>query len=94
MNETSKTIKVNPNGEAIANVLREHKGEVLAFAEIAKLANIEPKTGYLTAAKKLAKIEKVVDGVTVKVETKMVYPSGLEIVSTKETTIDGYTLAE
>ena len=50
----SKTI--NPNGLAIVETLTAHKGETLAFAEIASLAGIEAKTGYLTSAKKIATI--------------------------------------
>lgn len=93
----SKTI--NPNGLAIVNVLADRKGEVLAFAEIASLANIEAKTGYLTSAKKIAsdrkmKIEKVEGGVKVKVHTATAYPSGLQAEADREVEMDGYRLVD
>ena len=90
---------VNANGLAILNTLKAHKGEVLAFAEIANLAGIEAKTGYLTSAKKLASAEKlaiikVENGVKVSVKTVTVYASGLEVEKTKEVEMDGYKLAD
>lgn len=95
--ETSK--QLNPNGLAIVTALSERKGEILAFAEIANLAGIEPKTGYLTSAKKIAsdrklKIEKVEGGVKVKVKTLTAYPNGLTLETEKETQLDGYRLID
>ena len=84
----------NANGLAIVTVLKAHKGEVLAYAEICALANIEAKTGYLTAAKKLAKIEKVENGVTVTIKTVTTYATGLTVEKEKTATVDGYTIAE
>ena len=46
--------QINPNGLAIVETLTAHKGETLAFAEIANLAKVDAKTGYLTSAKKIA----------------------------------------
>ena len=98
MNEqTSK--KLNPNGAAIVDTLADRKGEILAFAEIAHLAGIEAKTGYLTAAKKIAadrkmQIEKVKDGVKVKVKTITTYPNGYTAEAEKEITLDGYRLID
>lgn len=91
----SKTI--NPNGLAIVEVLVAHKDEVLAYAEIAHLGNIEPKTGYLTSAKSIAsdrhmKIEKVKDGATAKVKTITTYPNGLVVEAEKDVTLDGYRI--
>lgn len=93
----SKTI--NPNGLAIVNVLADRKGEVLAFAEIANLANIEAKTGYLTSAKKIAsdrkmKIEKVEGGVKAKVHTITEYPSGLKVEADRDIEMDGYRIID
>jgi len=93
----SKTI--NPNGLAIVETLTAHKGETLAFAEIANLAKVEPKTGYLTSAKKIAverkmRIEKVENGVTAKVKTVTTYPNGLTVEAEKEITLDGYRLVD
>lgn len=90
---------INPNGLAILNTLKNANGATLAFAEIAHLAGIEAKTGYLTAAKKLAKAEKlaivkVEDGVTVTVKTETVYPTGHVAVAEKAITIDGYKLVD
>ena len=90
--------KINPNGLAIFNALQENKDKVLAFAEIAHLAGIDAKTGYLTSAKKIAKekgfeIIKVEDGVQVSIMTETTYPSGLTIKAEKVATIDGYKLA-
>lgn len=95
--ETSK--QLNPNGLAIFNTLSEHKGEILAFAEIAKLAGIEPKTGFLTAAKKIAadrkmKIEKVEGGVKIKIKTIATYQHGLITEAEKESQLDGYRLID
>ena len=92
---TSK--QINPNGLAIVEALNAHKGEVLAFAEIASLAKVDAKTGYLTSAKKIAserkmRIEKVEDGVTAKVHATTVYPSGLTLEAEKEITLDGYRI--
>lgn len=89
--------KLNPNGLAIFNTLKANEGKTLAFAEIAALANIEPKTGYLTAAKKIAlangyEIVKVEDGVTATVATETAYPNGLIVKAEKTVTLDGYTL--
>lgn len=98
MNEnTSK--KLNPNGAAIIKVLADRKGEILAFAEIAHLAGIEAKTGFLTAAKKIAadrkmKLEKVEDGVKVKSKTITTYPNGYTAEAEKEITLDGYRLTD
>lgn len=95
--ETSKP--VNPNGLKIVETLADRKGEVLAFAEIASLAGIEPKTGYLTAAKKIAadrkmKIEKVENGVIAKAHTVTSYPSGLEVEADREIKLDGYRIVD
>ena len=98
MNEkTSK--QINPNGLAIVNALADRKGEVFAFAEIASMANIEPKTGYLTSAKKIASdrnmtLQKVIDGVTVKIKTATTYPNGLTVEAEKEVALDGYRLID
>ena len=88
---------VNANGLAILNTLKAHKGEILAFAEIANLAGIEAKTGFLTSAKKLASAEKLAivkreNAVKVAVKTVTVYNSGLEIEKVKEVEMDGYEL--
>ena len=98
MNETSKT-KINPNGEAIIRALSEHKGEIFAFAEIAHMAGIEAKTGFLTSAKKLAsankmELEMVKDGAKAKVHTITEYPNGLKVEADKEVTLNGYRLID
>ena len=89
---------INPNGLAIFNTLKDNQGKVLAFAEIAALAKVDAKTGYLTSAKKIAAdngfaIVKVEDGVQVAIATETVYPSGLALKTEKVATLDGYTLA-
>ena len=94
---TSK--QINPNGLAIVETLIAHKGEILAFAEIANLAKVDAKTGYLTSAKKIAaerkmRIEKVEDGVTAKVKTVTAYPNGLTVETEKEITLDGYRITD
>lgn len=91
--------QLNPNGLAIVKTLAAHKGETLAFAEIAHLAGIEAKTGYLTSAKKIAsdrkmKIEKVDSGVKAKTHTATTYPSGLIVEADREIEIDGYRLVD
>lgn len=93
----SKT--VNPNGLAIVETLLAHEGEVRAFAEIAHEAHIEPRTGFLTSAKKIAEtrgysIEKVVDGVEVTVKTVSTYPNGFVAESEKTVTLDGYRIVK
>lgn len=96
---SEKTEKINPNGKAIYDVLCAHEGECLAFAEIAHLANVEPKTGYLTSAKKLAakdgkEIKKVEKGVKALQKTITTYPSGFEPKATsREVEMAGYLLA-
>ena len=97
MKETSK--KINPNGLAIVETLTARKGETLAFAEIAHFASIEPKTGYLTSAKKIAterklRIEKVEDGIKAKAKTVTTYPNGLTVEAEKEITLDGYRIVD
>ena len=94
---TSK--QINPNGLAIVNLLTEYKGQTLAFAEIAHWAHVEPKTGYLTSAKKIAaerkmRIEKVEDDIKAEVYTTTVYPSGLQVEDKKEITLPGYRLVD
>ena len=91
--------KINANGLAILNALKANEGKVLAFAEIANIAGIEAKTGFLTSAKKLAKAEgleivKRENAVTVAVKTVSVYASGLEVEKEKEVTVDGYELVK
>lgn len=93
----SKT--VNPNGLAIVETLLACKGETRAFAEIADSAKIEPKTGFLTAAKKIAaerkmRIEKVEGGVTAKVKSVTTFPNGLTVESEKELHLDGYRIVD
>lgn len=97
MNE--KTSKINPNGAAIIRALSERKGETFAFAEVANMAGIEPKTGYLTSAKKLAQdgnmtLQKVVGGVKVRAKTVTTFPNGLAVESEKEVVLDGYRLVD
>ena len=91
--------QINPNGLAIFEALHAHKGEVRAFAEIAHEAQIEPKTGYLTSAKKIAldkgfRIEKVEDGVKAVAKTVTEYPNGLKVETSKEVILDGYRLVD
>ena len=91
--------QINPNGLAIVETLTAHKGETLAFAEIANLAKVDAKTGYLTSAKKIAaerklRIEKVEDGVTAKVKTVTAYPNGLTVEAEKEVALDGYRIVD
>lgn len=90
------TKPVNDKGLAIFNVLKDAK-TALTFAEIANLANIEPKTGYLTAAKKITKdnkfeIVKIEKAVILKVKTVTEYPTGLVIEKTKDVETDAYEL--
>ena len=97
MNE--KTSKINPNGQALVEALVAHKGETLAFAELANLAGVEAKTGYLTAAKKIAsdrklKIEKVENGITLKAVTVITYPNGFKSEKAKEIQADGYRIVD
>lgn len=91
--------QINPNGLAIVETLTAHKGETLAFAEIANLAKVDAKTGYLTSAKKIAaerkmRIEKVEDGVTAKVKTVTAFPNGLTVEAEKEVSLDGYRIVD
>ena len=91
--------QINPNGLAIVETLTAHKSEILAFAEIANLAKVDAKTGYLTSAKKIAaerkmRIEKVEDGVTAKVKTVTVFPNGLTVEAEKEVSLDGYRIVD
>ena len=51
--------KINANALAILNALKANTGRILAFAELAAIAGVEPKTGYLTGAKNLAAAEKL-----------------------------------
>lgn len=90
---------INPNGLAILNTLKAANGAVLTFAEIAAIAGIEPKTGYLTAAKKLAHAEKKAvvkkeGAVTLTVKTVTTYPNGLTVEKEKTVEVDGYTLED
>lgn len=92
----TKTNTINPNGLAILNTLKNATAP-LTFAEIADLAGIEPKTGYLTAAKKLARKEKLTitkreNAVTLKVKTITTFPNGLVLEKETEKTADAYEL--
>ena len=91
--------KINANALAILNALKANPGRILAFAELAAIAGVEAKTGYLTGAKKLAAaekltIEKVEDGAEYTLETIATYANGLEVRKTKTVKCDGYRLAE
>ena len=95
----ASTKQINPNGLAIVETLLAHKGEVRAFAEIADEAHIEPKTGFLTSAKKIAlekgfRIEKVEGGVKAIAKTLTEYPNGLKVETSKEVVLDGYRLVD
>lgn len=97
MNE--KTSKQNPNGKAIYDVLADRKGAILAFAEIANMAGIEAKTGFLTAAKKIATenkmtIQKVEGGVKATAHTSTEFPSGYKAEADREVIVDGYRLVD
>ena len=97
MNE--KTSKINPNGQALVEALVAHKGETFAFAELANMAGVEAKTGFLTAAKKIAsdrklKIEKVENGITLQAVTVITYPNGFKSEKAKEILADGYRIVD
>ena len=88
---------VNANALAILNALKANEGKVLTFAEIAAIAGVEAKTGYLTGTKALAKAEKLAivkieDGAEYTVETVATYATGLKVAKTKTVKADGYTL--
>lgn len=96
MDKTNKPATINPNGLAIVETLI-NADTALTFAEIAALANIEPKTGYLTAAKKIAAqkgytLTKIANGATLKVKTITTFPNGLTVEKEAEKTADAYTL--
>ena len=87
----------NEKGLALYNAI---KGETspISFAELANKANVEPKTGFLTAARKLARadgfdIVKLDKAVTARMTSVTEYPSGLRIEKSKDVAIDGYVLA-
>ena len=91
--------KINANGLAILNTLKANRGTALAFAEIANMAGIEAKTGFLTAAKKLAAAEKLAivkreNAIKAKAVTVTEYPNGLRIEKAKEIELDGYELVD
>lgn len=91
--------KINANGLAILNTLKANRGHALAFAEIANMAGIEAKTGFLTAAKKLAAAEKLAivkreGAIKAKAVTVTEYPNGLRIEKAKEIELDGYELVD
>lgn len=93
----NKTNTPNPNGIALYNAI---KGEdcPITFAELANKAGIEAKTGYLTAARKLARadgfdIVKLDKAVTARMTSVTEYPSGLRIEKSKDLVMDGYVLA-
>jgi len=95
----ASTKQINPNGLAIVETLLAHKGETLAFAEIANFAKVDAKTGYLTSAKKLATernmtLQKVINGVKATVTTITEFPHGLTLKTPKEVTLDGYRLVD
>ena len=99
MNNKTSKVNSNPNGEAIIRALSEHKGEIFAFAEIAHMAGIEAKTGYLTNAKALATskgmtLQMVKDGAKAKIHTVTEYPSGLKVEADKEISCNGYCLTD
>lgn len=75
--------KTNTNGLAIYNALKEANAP-LTLAEIANIAGIKAETGYLTAARKIAKdngynIVKNEKGATLTIKTITIYPNGLEV---------------
>lgn len=96
MNTNTKT--TNPNGLAILEVLKT-ADKPLAFAEIASLAGIEPKTGFLTAAKKAAKdagktIVKLEDAIEIESTSVDTFPSGLKVERKTVKTVAGYILKD
>lgn len=90
--------QLNPNGLAIVETLTAHEGETLAFAEIAQLANIPAQTGFLTAAKKIAKergysLDKVEDAIEVREDIVAHYPHG-DFQRTRLVKVAGYRLVK
>lgn len=93
---TKETSKQNPKGQALFNVLAEAT-EAMTFAEMADKAGVEAKTGYLTAAKKVAKdqgreIVKVEEGCEYTLRTIKTFKSGLVVETEKTVKADGYLL--
>lgn len=92
----NKPNTINPNGLAILNALKAANAP-LTFAEIADIAGIEPKTGYLTAAKKLARTEKLTivkreNAAKLIVKTIITYPNGMTAEKETEKLADAYEL--
>lgn len=91
--------KINSNGLAIFNFLKENEGKTFAFAEIADKAGIEAKTGFLTSAKKIATsngytIAKIEDAIEISIKTISTFATGLEIVTEKTAKVAGYTMTK
>lgn len=89
--------KTNVNGLAIYETLRANEGATLALIEITSKAGIPNESGYLTAARALAKkdgykIEKIEKAVEAEAEIVTTYPSGVEVRKTKKVIADGYRL--
>lgn len=94
----TNTIKTNANGIAIFNVLKD-ADRALTLAEIADIAGIEAKSGYLTAAKKIAKdsgkrIALIEDGAEYTIHTIKTYASGLVVESDKVAKANAYRLED
>lgn len=92
-----KKPSTNTNGVAIYNAMAD--GTLRSFAEIANIAGVEPKTGYLTAAKKVAKdngfeIVKTDDAIEVAETIISTYPNGLEIKRDRKVKVAGYQLVK
>lgn len=96
---SEQTSKINLNGQALFNALLANEGKTLSLIELASLAKVDAKSGYLTSTKKIAKdkgysVEKVDDAITLEMDIITTYPSGLKVPSKKTAVVAGYKLVK
>lgn len=92
--------KINCNALGLVRALwrnyQENDNAPISLAQLADMAGVEPKSGYLSAVKKMVKLETVKDGAEVFVTTTYTYRSKCGIYTREEektSAVTGYRLA-
>lgn len=91
--------KRDPSGRILFENMLAHKGELRAFPDIARDANVKPYTLYLKVAEKIAlksgyRIEKVDNGVRAISVSIIKYPDGAISEREHEILVVGYRLVD
>ena len=92
--------KINYNALGLVRALwrnyKENDNAPISLAQLADMASVEPKSGYLSAVKKMVKLETVKDGAEIFVTTTYTYRTKCGVYTREEektSAVTGYRLA-